>query len=431
MKSIRQLLYIPLLALLTTSLAFAATSTVPGLTQLKTDNPKARQEFLQGWEAYRQGSPQALASAVHHFESATQLDPEFAQAYAALAGAYWDIAINGWSRALDSSPTRTRELSRLNLSSARKQPSALSHRVTAERTAHFDRKAARALAGADQAIELDAADPSGHLAMAAALLKADKPAEAAASMRTAMELDPQYPAFYLKRLGQAEFAMGQYEEAAETLEKAVNGNPDDDWCFVYLAAAYAHLGRNQEAKHALKTANTLRAKAGWGSLTIQTVAGHRDHGGRRYYFNWLSDYKPLREGLRKAGVAQEPGWQDLIISGPAGFEVKGATTIDTETAKTLHERGVPFIDIWFAWTQNHIVGAHFQDVWTYEINDASLPEVAGKNQEIVIYSSRSGENRWTPEAVARAVSWGYKKIYFYRDGLDAWKAAGYEVETVD
>lgn len=430
MKSIRQLLYIPLLAVLTTSLAFAATPAVPGLAQLKTDNPEARQAFLQGWDDYRQGSPQALASAVKHFESATQLDPDFAQAYAALAGAYWDIAINGWSRNLDISPTRTRELSRLNLSSASKQPSGLSHRVAAERTAHFDRKATRALVEAEQAIALDATDPAGHLAMAAALLKADKPAEAATSMRTAMQLDPQYPAFYLKRLGQAEFAMGQYEKAAVTLEKAARGNPDDDWILVYLAATYGELGRDQAATNALITANSLRARAGWGSLTTQTVGSHRD-GGRRYYFNWLGDYKSLREGLRKAGVAPEPAWSNLISSGPSGYEVKGAKMIDTETAKTLHERGVLFIDIWFAWTESRIVGAHYLDVWTYEINDASLPEIAGENQEVVIYSSRSGENRWTPEAVARAVSWGYEKIYFYRDGLDAWKTAGYPVETAE
>jgi rhodanese-related sulfurtransferase len=32
---------------------------------------------------------------------------------------------------------------------------------------------------------------------------------------------------------------------------------------------------------------------------------------------------------------------------------------------------------------------------------------------------------------ARAVSWGYEKIYFYGGGLDAWKAAGYPVKTGD
>ena len=164
-------------------------------------------------------------------------------------------------------------------------------------------------------------------------------------------------------------------------------------------------------------------------MTTQTVGDHRDGSGRRYFFNWLGDYKPIRAGLREAGVAAEPNWSNRIISGPSGNEVKGAKTIDVKTAKNLHERGVPFVDIWFLWPKGHISGAHYLDVWTYEFNDATLPQIAGKKQEVVIYSSRNCCGRWGPEAVARAVSWGFEKVYFFRDGLDGWKAAGYPVET--
>jgi len=396
---------------------------------MESSNLEAREAFSRGWEAYRLGTPQELAKAVTYLEFAIELDPDYARAHSALAAAYWNIALNGWSRSLELYPSEVRELSRVSLSNAKQQPSALSHQVASERAAQFRLKPDKALKEAGLAIELNANDPAGHLAMATALLRIGKAAEAAESVHTAMRLDPDFPAFYLNRLGQAEFAAGQYEKAATTLEKAVERNPADDWTFIYLAATYGHLGRDQEAKQALDSANTLRAKAGWGTLTTQTISDHRADGGRRYYFNWFSDYEPLREGLRKAGVEPEKSWHTLISSGPSGYDVKGAKTINAETAKALHTRGVPFIDIWFFWPKKRISGSHYLDVWSYEFNDATLQEIVDKNQEFVIYSSRDGDSRWGPRAVARAVSWGYEKVYFFHDGLDAWKMAGYPIET--
>ena len=50
---------------------------------------------------------------------------------------------------------------------------------------------------------------------------------------------------------------------------------------------------------------------------------------------------PLKEGLRKAGVPPDPNWRDLVITKvPAdgkesGIEIRGATSIDSETAKAF------------------------------------------------------------------------------------------------
>ena len=426
MKTIKLLLCISLLTVLATGSSISATDSQGNI---ESSNLEAREAFSRGWEAYRLGTPQELAKAVTYLELAIGLDPDYARAHSALAAAYWNIALNGWARSLELLPSEVRELSRLSLANAKQQPSALSHQVASERAAQFRLKPDKALKEAGVAIELDANDPAGHLAMATALLRIGKAAEAAESVHTAMRLDPDFPAFYLNRLGQAEFALGQYEKAATTLEKAAKRNPADDWTFIYLAAAYGHLGHAQEAKQALDSANALRAKAGWGTLTTQTISDHRSGGSRRYYFNWFSDYKPLLAGLIKAGLAQEKNWHKLIISGPSGYDVEGAKTINAETAKALHARGVTFIDIWFNWSRKRISGAHYLDVWSYEFNDATLPQIAGKNQEFVIYSSRDGDSRWGPRAVARAVSWGYEKVYFFRDGIDGWKVAGYPIET--
>ena len=427
---------IPLLCLLLTAQAMATDSDVVNNSQIpaklaglqsETSNPKAYESALRGWEHYRLGTPDDFTKAIKYFEQAIELDPDYARAHSALAAAHLAIASNGWSKSLGLQASLSRDQARLALKKAMEQPFALTYQIASESAAHYHRRPDRALADAESAINLDADDPAGHLAMATALLKAKKAAEAEESMRTAMRLDPHSPASYFTKLGEVLYAKGQYKNAAETLETATKRNPEDDWAFVYLAATYGQLGHEEEAERAVKKANTLRAKSGWGPLVLNTVGLNRSGGGRRYYFRWYGDYKHLSEGLSKAGVSRE-AWGSLINSDTSVIEVKGAKTIDAETAKIMHERGVPFIDVHVKWKQSRIPGAYFLEEWAYDFNEARLAEIVGKNQEIVIYAS-SPNHRWASKSTARAVTWGYDKVYYFQDGLDQWKAADYPIET--
>ena len=396
------------------------------LAQIETHNSDAYDAFLRGWERYRQGTPADLAKAVSHFNLAIELDPDYTRAHSALAAVYWSINLNGWSRSLGLNPFQVREKGRLALEKATKQPVALTYQVTSERATYFKRKPDKALAEAELAIDLDANDPAGHLAMAAALIKAKRAAEAVEAVYTAMRLDPHYPASYLSLLGQAQYVMGHYENAAVSLKDASIRNPDDEWAFIYLAAALGQLEQSDNAQHAIESANKLRARSGWGALTIETVSDHRATGGRRYYFKWFGDYKDLRDGLRKAGLKPRVSWGHLITTGDSGTEVEGATTIDAKTAKKLHERGVPFIDADIKWLQKRIPGTHWLSWWRHHFNEVLLAQIVNKNQEVVIYSS---DERWAPQAAARAVTWGYKKVYFFPYGMVRWEAEGYPVDN--
>jgi len=413
------------------ALSVTLTSRKEEIPATESSNPDAHDAYLRGWERYRQGTPEDYVKAISFFEQAIELDPDYAQVYSALAAVEWNITFNGWARAIGLTSEKARERSRKSLQKAMKRPSALTYQIASERSALVYPKPEKALSEAGQAIALDANDPAGHLAIATALLKAGKPAEAAKSVRTAMRLDPIYPAYYLNRLAQAQYAMGRFKDAAATLEKSTLRNPDNDWTYVYLTATYGQLGDTEKATQAAAQANKLRAKAGWGALTVQ-LAADRERLGTDipYLFKWFGDLKPLRASLRKAGVPEGNEWRSLVTYKDGKEEVEGAVAIDSITAKKLHERAVPFVDISYQWEQKRIPNSHYLDIWAYEFNEATLSEIVRNDQEIVIYSSRGDNVRWFSNAVALAVLWGFEKVYQYKGGIKAWENAGYPVDYV-
>ena len=107
-------------------------------------------------------------------------------------------------------------------------------------------------------------------------------------------------------------------------------------------------------------------------------------------------------------------------------EVEGATTVDVATAKALFDRDVPFLDVRSSnrYDAGHIPGAANLST---ALTESELAEVAGKDQEVVIYCGGSNCHR-SSGVCKRAVSWGWKKVYYFRDGYPGWEAAGYTSE---
>ena len=416
---------------------------VKSTQKVKMGNSEAYDEYLKGQEQYRRGTPKSYIAAIEHFGRAIELDPDYSRGYASLAAVYWNSARNGWSRELGLTYSDAASQSREYLAAAMKEPSPLAHQIASERAAFLRHRPDQALSEAQMAIALDSSDPAGHLAMAVALIKAKRPGEAVEATQRAMRLDPHYPASYLRRLGRAQLADRQFEAAATTLKSAIERNPLDEWAMVFLAAAYGHLGRGEKAVATAQTADVLRAELGKGALTWENVDAELYDS--RYIETGSGgmegDKGIIREGLRKAGVDRGFVWLPLVttieddddrcVGCTLGFhtvyEVDGATTIDAETAKSLHERDVPFIEIdprkWF---RTRIPGAHLMD-WTFgELNERRLSQIVDRNGEVVIsgqYYERNAAN-----AAAAAVTWGFSKVYYFPEGFDGWKKAGYPIE---
>jgi len=397
-----------------------------GSNHVETSNPEAYDAFLRGWEHYSRETPADFGKAAYYFEQAIQLDPDYAHAHTAIAAVYWNSAWRSWTEPFGVSTSEMLDKSRIYLKRAKQSPLALTHQVDSEMAAYYQRSSKKALAEADAAIALDTNDPAGHLAKANALLKAKKPAGAITEMQQAMQLNPHYPSSYLTRLGRAQFALGNYSEATTTLKSAVELNPEDDRAFVYLAAAYGHLGHKADALSAVDSVNRLRSNNRWGNLTIEEINRWR----------WTSNRKRLKEGLVLAGVESGNDWYSHVSGSGNNIEIEGATGIGIERAKQLYDAGIPFIDVSTIGTgQASIPGTHNlrwgreKEMGPREFNLIRLEEVTTKSGGMVVHHPNGGNKRWTALPAAYLTYHGFKNVYYLQASVEDWKKAGYPMES--
>ncbi|VAX13303.1 hypothetical protein MNBD_GAMMA24-2772 [hydrothermal vent metagenome] len=125
----------------------------------------------------------------------------------------------------------------------------------------------------------------------------------------------------------------------------------------------------------------------------------------------------------------------LLITTPLAYAgkvspqtVEGATTIDTAAAKKLFDDGVIFIDVrkdkdWEAGRIPDAVHIELKKVLSAE----TLGKEVKKDEPVVFYCNGAGCMR-SSKASAKAVSWGFTKVHYYRLGFPAWKATGYPTE---
>jgi len=411
-----------------------------------TANAAAHAAYLQGWARYKLLTPKDLAEAVPFFEEALRLDPDYAQAHAALASLYWDVLENEWAFDLNMPSLRAEQFANAHLEEALKDPTPLAHalqaRIMASWGFHDD-----AVLEAEKAVALDENDATALAGLADALIKANRPAEGLDYIEQAMRLDPHHPASYLITLGAARFGMKLYQDAAGIFERAAKLNPDSEAPLIYLASSYGHLGRMDDADDAIETANDLRNLMGLGELSIRSIETFAlDPSVASELKLARFGSKTVQDNLR-AGLTDIPAlkWQYLVtahsVLGPGNdwFEVEGVTQIDIPSAKSLHDRGVVFIDSSEdrVWNARHIPGAvHIPldrtgDLSQKRFRRTTLQEVAGYDDEVVFYFAYFDESETASASweAAKAVAWGYRKVYHFVGGAIAWEDAGYPIET--
>ena len=150
----------------------------------------------------------------------------------------------------------------------------------------------QAIAEAKRCLALDPNNAEGHVRLGHILDHAGRPAEGLPFIEKAMRLDPHYPFLYLFWLGHAFHSLERYDEAIAAYRRTISRSPDFFYAHLHLAAAYAQLGRMEEAK--AEAAEALRMDPG---CSVQRVA-------QRLPLKDPAALARLVDGMRKAGLPE-------------------------------------------------------------------------------------------------------------------------------
>jgi adenylate cyclase len=263
------------------------------ITQIETENTEAYDTFLKGWKQYQRQRPESFLSAIELFEMAVRLDPNYSRAYAAISATYWQIYRRAWHFKTGlSNSTEALYRAEKYLAQAMKNPSPLSYQVSARILAQqgfYD----EAISNGERSIALDPNDADGYAALAGSLNLAGQPREALSMMERAIRLNPHHPASYLYEIGLARFGINDFLQAADSLERAIAINPEDQLSTRLLIATLGHLGHKHDATQVIEKAeiNSL----GIDPISVRSITFW-------YPFKERSDANRLAEGLRMAGV---------------------------------------------------------------------------------------------------------------------------------
>ena len=154
----------------------------------------------------------------------------------------------------------------------------------------FHREHDRALTEARRSVALAPNFAQGHHTIARVLTFSGDPAGAINRLDAYMRLDPLYPDMALHFLAEAQFSLGQFDEAVTTLKQRLGRNPDSATSLALLASCYGHLGRIDEARAAW--AEAMKIAPNFSIERQRRVLPYKNP----------EDFERRVEGMRKAGI---------------------------------------------------------------------------------------------------------------------------------
>jgi tetratricopeptide (TPR) repeat protein len=223
----------------------------------ETENIEAYDALLKGYEYYFRGTVDDAVMALSYFEKAVELDQNYGRAYAALAKTYFLGPKIGREWYIKANLRYMENMARARhyLEMANKKPTFTSHQI-ASLMALQRRQYKKALAEAELALSFEPNGAESNFNMGYVLAFLGRAKEGIGYLKRSIELDPLRPGWALFYMGLAHFSMGQFDEAVELINRALTFNPKTLVMSGILAAAYAYLGRDEEARDMLQ--NYLR-----------------------------------------------------------------------------------------------------------------------------------------------------------------------------
>ena len=232
------------------------------------------------------------AEAIRLLDEARKLDRGYARATAVAAWARAQHVIYNWATDIPAVKAEGRALIEEAAREIGDDPTALTALATAttmltgdlDRASHF----------ADRALKLDPNNAWAWTRRGFITAYKGDPEKAIAAFARAAELSPLDPFSFNSYVGMgfANFALGKYDEAISWTQRAMREKGGMTWAHRDLAVFFAHAGRLDEARHAVKELTATRP-----GLTVAEV-------GEALGFIEPTLLKRYLDGLRKAGLPE-------------------------------------------------------------------------------------------------------------------------------
>ena len=250
-----------------------------------TENLDAYDLVLRGRAQIALASRSGNREARRLLRQATEIDPNYAAAYAWLGRAYYLMATDGWTEFPGDKLKRAEGYA---LKSLKLNPDNIeAHRILG-RVHAIQFQYERAFTEIDRALSLNPSDAEAYGDRGLMLLWVGRLEEAVASLETAFAFNPNLRGDYAFAHGLALYSLRRHQESIRVLERGAVRYPNYVFIRAALAASYGQIGRAMEAK---RNADTVRRL-----LPIFNPAMF----GSRFRDRKLFDY--LAEGLHKAGL---------------------------------------------------------------------------------------------------------------------------------
>ncbi|MEH2498967.1 adenylate cyclase [Bradyrhizobium sp. AZCC 1678] len=259
-----------------------------------TESLDAYTIYLRGLaKLYQFANRQANDEALRLFNSAIDLDPEFASAYGRAAFCYAFAKTNGWLSVTANEIAEVKRLAQRAVELGKDDTIALAAAGWA--LAHIVRDLELGAALIDRALVLNSNLAEAWYCGGWVKIWLGEPEVAIERFARAMHLNPVDPRLMGMRNGiaHAHFFLGRYDEAASWAAMALQDNPDFQPALRNAAASNAMAERPEQAHKAMARLRQLNP-----TLRISTLKDVRGP------YRLAEDLSRLEEGLRRAGLPE-------------------------------------------------------------------------------------------------------------------------------
>ena len=258
----------------------------------RPDSLAAYDLYLRALTPLNEFRADANAEALEFLQRAIEIDPGYAPALAYAAWCYEQRLLHDWPTKRESDAETATELARAALAIRSGDAAAISMAAFVLTIVGHDYDGGRR--AAERAIDLNPNSANICWKVGWVIMFAGDPEVALPVFERSLRLSPSDPqaSFLLNGMAMCHLVLGSPEEAFECASKADALSPDIDVTYYIIVAACGYLGREQEAKRAIKKLLTVAP-----GLTVSNF-------GARMPFRNAEHLDILLEGFRKGGLSE-------------------------------------------------------------------------------------------------------------------------------